>query len=285
MDAPPPRSPRAVMESRGSVYSIHAETESSGTAPGSAPPSPRVLDAPEVESPPASPRMVNRVSASPAFASLSKALGLEPDGDGSAPAFTRPMLGHQPESNVAGYSDLADDSDDDEKFGFAVADTPPEVPGSAQTATFPVALPPPPIIGTPPGAEKSKGTQDDGPMRFQTINLAGDSPSSMPDTPPTPKDTPQFQAVELDDEHGTPLVQPMDLDKTIAAGRVQSSDSWGLSRQSTLSTMTTLSLGGKSFASSSAESTGASAPFFSICLLTAPQSPPVPEKCAPTLSS
>lgn len=269
MDAPPPRSPRAVMESRGSIYSIRAETESSGTTPGSTPTSPRVLDAPEVESPPASPRMVNRVSASPAFASLSKALGLEPDGNGPAPALTRPTLGHQPESNVSAYSDLVVvDSDDDDHVGFALADTPPEVPGSAQTATFPIAPLPPPIIGTPPGAEKSKGALDNGPMRFQTINLAGDSPSSMPDTPPTPKDTPQFQAVDLDGEYGTPQVQPIDLDKTIDAGRVHSSDSWGLSRQSTVSTMTTLSLGGKSFASSSAESTGVCASFLFIHPLT-----------------
>jgi hypothetical protein len=203
--------------------------------------------------------MLNRVSTSPAFVSLSAALGLDPDGE--APSqLTRPVMAHQ-ESNVTAYSDHVIDLDDDDVGGIVVDAG--DAPGSAQTATFPVLPAPPPIIGTPPGADKSKGL-DNGPLRFQTISLAGDEPDTPPVPPadtPTFVDTPQFQAVDLEtDNHGTPHVQPVDLDKTIAAGRVQSSssDSWGASRQSTFSTMTTLSLGGKSVASSSAESTGAS---------------------------
>ncbi|QRW14942.1 Late Secretory pathway protein AVL9 [Ceratobasidium sp. AG-Ba] len=268
----PPRSPRFPPASRSSTYSIRAESESTTASPKSTT-IPLDHDVPTVtESPPSSPRMLNRVSASPAFASLSAALGLDADGELNSATqqssqLSRPTLTHH-ESSTSAYSrHVVDDSDSDDDVGRAVDAN--DAPGSAQTATFPDIPAPPPVIGNPPGADKSKGAYQSGdsPKRFQTISLANedpDTPSVRPaDTSPALAGTPQFQAVELDDEtdkHGTPHIQPVDLDKTIDAGRVQSSssDSWGISRQSTVSTMTTLSLGGKSVSSISGESTDSS---------------------------
>ncbi|KAG9128479.1 late secretory pathway protein avl9 [Ceratobasidium sp. 392] len=256
----PPRSPRFTpgTTTRSSTYSIRAESESTTTASPKSVNIPLDSDAPAVmESPPSSPRMLNRVSASPAFASLSAALGLDREGEAAAPA-TRPTLMHH-ESSASAYSDHVVNSDD-EYVGRADGG---EVPGSAQTATFPDTPAPPPMIGNP--RDKFKAATGESPKRFQTISLAGDEPDTPPvraiDTPPAVVDTPQFQAIDLDmDKHGTPHVQPVDLDKTIGAQRVQSSstDSWGISRQSTLSTMTTLSLGGKSTSSIGGESTESS---------------------------
>ncbi|KAG9101506.1 late secretory pathway protein avl9 [Ceratobasidium sp. 370] len=260
---PPPRSPRFMPGARSSVYSIRAESESTTTASPKSVNVPLDADAPTVtESPPSSPRMLNRVSASPAFASLSAALGLDPHGETPAQPATRPTLAHH-ETSASAYPSHVVDTDDDD-VGRAVVDGG-EVPGSAQTATFPETPAPPPVIGNPPGPDRFKPAPGDSPKRFQTISLAANEPDTPParaaNTPPSPVDTPQFQAVDLDtDKHGTPHVQPVDLDKTIEAGHVQSSssDSWGISRQSTLSTMTTLSLGGKSVSSISGESTDSS---------------------------
>ncbi|KAG8745970.1 late secretory pathway protein avl9 [Ceratobasidium sp. 414] len=258
---PPPRSPRFTPGARSSIYSIRAESESTTTASPKSVNVPLDADAPAVtESPPSSPRMLNRVSASPAFASLSAALGLDPGGGAPAPAqsVTRSTLAH--EAGASAYSSHVIDADD---VGRVVDGG--EVPGSAQTATFPETPAPPPVIGNPPGPDRFKPAPGDSPKRFQTISLAGNEPDTplarTADTPPSPVDTPQFQAIDLDtDKHGTPHVQPVDLDKTIEAGHVQSSssDSWGVSRQSTLSTMTTFSLGGKSVSSISGESTESS---------------------------
>ncbi|KAG8734065.1 late secretory pathway protein avl9 [Ceratobasidium sp. 423] len=160
-----------------------------------------------------------------------------------------PRLGLSRSSS--GYSDVVID-DDGAQVGVAIADA--DVPSSAQTATFPAVPAPPPIIGSPPSPGSGKARKETRePSRLQSISLASEGTNS----PPTLVDTPQFQAIDLSPEakQETPQIQPVDLDKKAEAGRTQSqsSDTW-VSRQSTLSTMTTLSLGGKSIASS-AEST------------------------------
>ncbi|KAG9100549.1 late secretory pathway protein avl9 [Ceratobasidium sp. UAMH 11750] len=107
---PPPRSPRFTPGARSSVYSIKAESESTTTASPKSVNVPLDADAPAVtESPPSSPRMLNRVSASPAFASLSAALGLDPNG--AAPA-TRPTLAHHATSTSVYSNHVIDDDDD-----------------------------------------------------------------------------------------------------------------------------------------------------------------------------
>ncbi|KAG8678660.1 hypothetical protein FRC09_019661, partial [Ceratobasidium sp. 395] len=98
---PPPRSPRFTPSVRSSTYSIRAESESTTTASPKSVNVPLDSDAPGVvESPPSSPRMLNRVSASPAFASLSAALGLDRN-DGPPAPVTRPTLIHHESSASA----------------------------------------------------------------------------------------------------------------------------------------------------------------------------------------
>lgn len=253
MDTPPPRSPsRFASEARNSVYSIKAETDSTNSPKT---PHAQFVDEPlgmHTDSPLASPILAaNRISTTSnasAFASLSAALGLDIGGTPDASAAS--SRGRPPsKGSESGYSDVV--IDDDDNVGVAIGShaVDGDIPGSAQTATFPSTPAPPPIIGSPPSPSKSK-KEARGPARMDSVNL-GSEGAGMP---PKVVDTPQFQAVDLDSKAKD--MQPVDLDKTIEAGRVQSSDSWGISRQSTQSTMTTFSLGGKSVASSSAESTG-----------------------------
>ncbi|CAE6455141.1 unnamed protein product [Rhizoctonia solani] len=245
--APTPRSPATGRfapdrEARSnSVYSIKAETESTQSPRSTKIP---LVDEPlglqHTESPLPSP-----TSNTAAFASLSAALGLDMNGDNHS-AMSSPRLGLSRSSS--GYSDVVID----DGVGVAIADV--DVPTSAQTATFPTSPVLPPVIGSPPSPGDVKARKDArSPTRLQSINLASEGSN----TPPKLVDTPQLQSVDLGSselKQETPQIQPVDLDKK-GESRVQSqsSDTW-VSRQSTLSTMTTLSLGGKS-TTSIAEST------------------------------
>ncbi|CAE6505086.1 unnamed protein product [Rhizoctonia solani] len=215
-----------------SVYSTKAETESTQ--------SPRSMKIPIVDEPLGLQQQQHTespTSNTAAFASLSAALGLDMNGDNHS-AMSSPRLGLSRSSS--GYSDVVMD----EGVGVAIADA--DVPTSAQTATFPTSPVLPPVIGSPPSPGDVKARKDArSPTRLQSINLASEGAV----TPPRLVDTPQLQSVDLDASElkETPQIQPV--------GRVQSqsSDTW-VSRQSTLSTMTTFSLGGKS-TTSIAEST------------------------------
>ncbi|KAH7340653.1 transport protein Avl9-domain-containing protein [Rhizoctonia solani] len=249
--APTPRSPAAsrfTSEARNSsVYSIKAESESTHSPKSASSP---LVDEPlaiqQTESPLASP-----TSNAGAFASLSAALGLDLNGDNTSTAMSSPRLDLSRSSS--GYSDVVIDDDDASRVGVAIADS--DIPSSAQTATFPTMPAPPPIIGSPPSPGNAKARKDTRePTRLESVSLASEGAS-----PPLKLvDTPQFQAVDLGSaelKEEVPQIQSADPDKKGEESRVQSqsSDTWD-SRQSTLSTMTTLSLGGKSIASS-AEST------------------------------
>ncbi|CUA75103.1 Late secretory pathway protein AVL9 [Rhizoctonia solani] len=244
-----PRSPAAGRftpdrEARSnSVYSIKAETDSTHSPKSTKIP---LVDEPlaiqHTESPLASP-----TSNTAAFASLSAALGLDMNGDNQS-ALSSPRLGLSRSSS--GYSDVVIDDDDSARVGVAIADA--DLPSSAQTATFPIDPVPPPMIGSPPSPGDVKARKDArSPTRLQSISLASEEASS----PPKPVDTPQLQAVDLgpSEPQETPQIQPVDLDKKDESRAQSSSDTW-VSRQSTVSTMTTLSLGGKSV-TSIAEST------------------------------
>ncbi|KAF8682660.1 Transport protein Avl9 [Rhizoctonia solani] len=254
---PTPRSPAAsrfTPEARtNSLYSLKAESDSTQSPRSTSVP---LVDEPlgiqHTESPIASP-----TSNTAAFASLSAALGLDINGDSNtppSPSTAGLRLGLSRSSS--GYSDVVIDDDDDtgSRVGVAIADS--DVPNSAQTATFPISPVPPPIIGAPPSPGNGKTRKETRqPTRLDSINLNSEGVGS----PPTLVDTPQLQPVDLgssESKEESSQAQSADLDKKNETERVQSqhSDTW-ISRQSTLSTMTTLSLGGKSITSSSAEST------------------------------
>ncbi|ELU43953.1 cytoplasm protein [Rhizoctonia solani AG-1 IA] len=254
---PTPRSPatsRFTPEARtNSLYSLKAESDSTQSPRSTSVP---LVDEPlgiqHTESPIASP-----TSNTAAFASLSAALGLDINGDSNtppSPSTAGLRLGLSRSSS--GYSDVVIDDDDDtgSRVGVAIADS--DVPNSAQTATFPISPVPPPIIGAPPSPGNGKTRKETRqPTRLDSINLNSEGVGS----PPTLVDTPQLQPVDLgssESKEESSQAQSADLDKKNETERVQSqhSDTW-ISRQSTLSTMTTLSLGGKSITSSSAEST------------------------------
>ncbi|QRW27025.1 Late Secretory pathway protein AVL9 [Rhizoctonia solani] len=236
-----------------SLYSLKAESDSTQSPRSTSVP---LVDEPlgiqHTESPVASP-----TSNTAAFASLSAALGLDINGDSNtppSPSTAGLRLGLSRSSS--GYSDVVIDDDDDtgSRVGVAIADS--DVPNSAQTATFPISPVPPPIIGAPPSPGNGKTRKETRqPTRLDSINLNSEGVGS----PPTLVDTPQLQPVDLgssESKEESSQAQSADLDKKNETERVQSqhSDTW-ISRQSTLSTMTTLSLGGKSITSSSAEST------------------------------
>ncbi|CAE6518577.1 unnamed protein product [Rhizoctonia solani] len=230
---PVPRSPAAgrfTPEARSnSIYSLKAESDATQSPRSASIP---LVDEPlgihQTESPLASP-----TANATAFASLSAALGLDLNGENPSTAHSSPRLDMSRSSS--GYSDVV--IDDDAQVGVAIADA--EVPSSAQTATFPILPVPPPIIGSPPSPGSGKARKETRePTRLQSISLASERTSS----PPMLVDTPQFQAVDLGSSEAkqeTPQTQPADLDKKAEAEQPQSSDTW-VSRQSTLSTMTTL---------------------------------------------
>ncbi|KAF8758789.1 Transport protein Avl9 [Rhizoctonia solani] len=231
---PTPRSPAAsrfTPEARtNSLYSLKAESDSTQSPRSTSVP---LVDEPlgiqHTESPIASP-----TSNTAAFASLSAALGLDINGDSNtppSPSTAGLRLGLSRSSS--GYSDVVIDDDDDtgSRVGVAIADS--DVPNSAQTATFPISPVPPPIIGAPPSPGTARREKRRANRLLQPVDL-GSSESK--------EESSQAQSADLDKKNETERVQS------------QHSDTW-ISRQSTLSTMTTLSLGGKSITSSSAEST------------------------------
>ncbi|CCO28805.1 Late secretory pathway protein AVL9 AltName: Full=APL2 VPS1 synthetic lethal protein 9 [Rhizoctonia solani AG-1 IB] len=254
--APAPRSPatsRFTTDARSnSLYSLKAESDATQSPRGI---NSSLVDEPlgiqQTESPIASP-----TANTTAFASLSAALGLDINGENNtppSPSTAGLRLGLSRSSS--GYSDVViDDDDSSSRVGVAIADS--DVPNSAQTATFPISPVPPPIIGAPPSPGNNKIRKDTRePSRLDSINLNSEAAGS----PPALVDTPQLQAVDLgssEQKEDASQIQSADSDKKNDTERVQSqySDTW-VSRQSTLSTMTTLSLGGKSITSSSAEST------------------------------